>query len=202
MDWSLLDSAEKLREYYLNNPELQTLPRKDKRVVNFYAAMERWLDSQVSTDISDKELRKNIRQSIVSRRIEDRSNLKTLEDWQEEFNRHPEWQGLNTKEIEKIGGGFYQAFSIWAKKEVEKYPEEERQEKLSLIKETLFPNIQKTWNFTEIEQWEKYFKNHPEWQSNKQIREKTNFLAAFGKWTKDQVKDLPDPEKIQKIIKN
>jgi hypothetical protein len=66
----------------------------------------------------------------------------------------------------KGGWAFYQAFTIWKKKQVEGIKdEEERKKEDNRLKNILFPDKYKDRSvFTTIQDWKIEFNKHPEWQ--------------------------------------
>ena len=91
--------------------------RKDKEsgANAFYEAFNNW----VKNETPNKKERKALTQKIFKPKETVWSPYKTIDDWIGEYNRHSEWQGKSTSEMEKDkesgAGAFYGAFNKWAK---------------------------------------------------------------------------------------
>lgn len=86
----------------------------------------------------------------------------TIEDFVNEHKKHPEWQGLSTKQITKVPGGyaFYGALSRYARRvskgDIEKHHK---------IIQVIFKPKQKNWKgYTKINDFVNEFNHHPEWE--------------------------------------
>ena len=95
-------------------------------------------------------------------------HLVTINDWIEEFENHPEWQGRSThqmgKDKESKANSFYQAFTIWTKKECTDSNGTLDNKSRIKLRKRLFPSVQRNWtHLTTIDDWVEKYRNHSEW---------------------------------------
>jgi len=93
--------------------------QKDKKYGGdaFYQAFSKWCRD---ASLGDEDKRTTLIELIFPARQKNWKKLTTIEDWKMEFDRHSEWQGRSTYEMDDDvnsgGSAFYAAFSKWCKK--------------------------------------------------------------------------------------
>ncbi len=94
---------------------------------NFFKRFRKWVKEQTS---DSKEQQRLLNKILPRRKNYDLSAFSTLEDWQVEFTRHSEWQGLtrvqlfNAKKSEAFH--FYIAFRRWVRQQTADKDERKR----------------------------------------------------------------------------
>ncbi|GEM_PF-4616031 len=153
---------------------------------SFYKGFNHWLERHVK----DKEERKKLRERLFPKQKYDWSSLKTLDQWIEAFNAHPQWLGrgyaLMVEDKESGSSSFFQTFAQWVRKEAQGDKAKEKELILAI-----FPRRNEYRQFTTIGEWEKEFNTHPEWHgrsSGEMIADRESganaFYASFLRWTR------------------
>ena len=150
----------------------------------FYAAFNKW----VNKTTQDKEEKKVLIQQIFEPKYMDRFSYTTIDDWVEEYNKHPEWYGKSTTQMTKDrksgGNAFYLAFKKWVKN---KTPDEE--ERKALTQKIFEPKLNDWSSYENIDDWIEEYNKHPTWQgkSTKEMRRDvdsgaSSFYHSFKGW--------------------
>ena len=197
--WSkYLKNIDDWKLYHQLNPDWQGLNvgkiSKDKEGIKFYDSFSGWTKKETRNlkKEEQKQSRKKLIEAIFPPQYKDRSNLKTIEDWVNEFNKNPDWQELNQSEIKKKEGGhaFLSAFISWTK--TQNSPRE-----LSRI---IFPIEGNDWSqLKTIELWQERLieeKQSLEWDHLDKNKLQKNFKQQFNNWIKKTTKDPIEREKI------
>jgi hypothetical protein len=203
-DYSNLQTIDDWIELYQQHPEWHGLNTHQIETVEggcaFYSRFSKWTKQVAKTE----EERKHLVQQIFPSQRNDYSNLKTIDDWIELYQQHPEWHGLNTHQItreRKTGGNsFYQAFIKWTRKTTKT----QRQRKK--LREQIFPPIFNDYsNLQTIDDWIELYQQHPEWHglSTHQIEKVEGggaFYQAFSTWTKKTAKTKEERKQLVQQI--
>src|SRR5258708_7231316 len=144
--------------------------------------------------------------SIFGYKSKQWSAFSTLEDWQEEFLKHPEWENQSISDLQRDfksgGSSFTQALYTWTKKV------SESKKDANLLFRKIITARKKNWrNHTTIEDWLEEYVNHPEWQGrtlsemmNDKISGAYTFQRAFTKWVRKNTKDEEEVQFYYKQI--
>jgi SNF2 family DNA or RNA helicase/ubiquinone/menaquinone biosynthesis C-methylase UbiE len=146
------------------------------------ALREHELDLQL---LAEDRYRRKLQKPKIEKK--DWSKLQTIEDWVEEFFRHPEWIGNSTSQIQKEnvdGRHFYNAFRKWATTN-----SSTDQERRKLV-EQIFPARYTSWSHLKtLEDWRVELAKHPEWigRTGTQMKGDTesganSFFQGYRKW--------------------
>lgn len=154
----------------------------------YYASFLIWVRREAG---SDRRRNQELRRKLFSSQRFDRKILMTIDDWKQEFQIHPEWQGKAAKEMERDPGSgaqaFYAAFTRWANREAQG----ERKKRRMLMREIFPLGIVDRVSNTSISDWVNEFNRHPEWKG-RIVREMLcdaesgagAFYSSFIKWVK------------------
>jgi len=212
-DWSSNTTLDDWIEEYNKHPEWHGKSTKemgkDKEsgARSFYDAFLRW-SKKITVD---EEKRKELIQSIFDPKLKDWSSHTTLDDWVDEYNKNPEWHGKSTGEMNKDkesgANAFYQAFSVWAKKESTdmngNVDEEKRKE---LVQRIFKPKHRDLFSYI-LDDWVDEYNKHPEWHgksTGEMKRDKESgarsFYDAFLRWTRKVANNEEERKAIRKIF--
>ncbi len=204
--YSVFTSIEDYALLYQLHPEWHALSTKEMcyaslpDAISFHSAFRGFVASQTEDKLERRELLSKVyTYKNKIRKVSGKSIYLTFDDWKNEFNSHPEWQGLSIKEFEeKYDASFIVGLQRWLLDNVSS-KKKRREHVLSF-----FPRKPNTWRFNSIDEWKEYFNSHPEWRGNSTLdiqrtKEGTNFNMAFRTWCKKEADS--DEQKRQELFR-
>tara|TARA_Y100000310_G_C20695365_1_gene825312 strand:+ start:2654 stop:4105 length:1452 start_codon:yes stop_codon:yes gene_type:complete len=167
----------------------------------FYRAMNKF----VNRTTQDKDERKTLRNRIFEPKYNDWSSYTTIDQWIDEYSKHPEWGGISTDQMQKGNFpdlyNFYDSFNRWLEKI------DESLEGRKKLREHIFNLKNNSWtNFTSIDEWMGEYGAHPEWHGKSTWEMQSDkhggsaFYGAFNRWVNNQTEDKDERKKLMKSV--
>ena len=166
---------------------------------SFHAAFEKF---KVKT-FPDKKERKRIKSQLFSKKpYVSKKDSKTIDDWINEYEKHPEWHNKSVKKVgedyKEGGSKFYYAFIRWVWKKTKN-----KIKRRKLIAKVFGINYRFCYSYETIEEWENEYNAHPKWKgrSVKEMKadEKSGaalFFRYFKKWVNQNIKNKREINKL------
>ncbi|MBI2572940.1 phosphotransferase [Candidatus Woesearchaeota archaeon] len=132
----------------------------------------------------------------------DYNSLKTVEDWIEEKEKHPEWAGLSAWQVIKLGGNvFYKEFQKWNKSNTSDTSQRE------VNYNSIFSRQRERYeNLRTVDEWIEFRnKNHPEWKGRtrnemEESPDSNSFWTNYRKWTRRTARTKEEKEQFLQVM--
>jgi hypothetical protein len=196
-DWSSFTTIDDFKTEYKKHPEWHGKSAKEIESIkggsSFYQAL---LKYSRKTAKGNKRKQKDIMSSFFNYKRKDWSSFTSIEDFQDEFNKHPEWHDMSIDELsrDRLSGGcaYYGALRKFATRESKKSELEAK----DIIYKIIQPKLKDWSSFKTIEDFLDEFNKHTEWQglaANEMKHDKkhggSKFYYALRGFVKKEDKD-------------
>jgi len=165
-DWKFYETYKDWKREYDKHidwigKEVTVLRKDNKELHAFYLEFRKWAAKKSN---GDKMYQKRLIRRIFPQITEGYMGNTQLRRWKNNFDRHPEWYGMNSSQMMKNkelkGNTFCARFRDWTIKKAN--GDTELQQKLF---ESIFPRTYNKWkDYTTVEDWKKYYDSVSAWK--------------------------------------